>query len=272
MSSGQQKKDTPKKDDVTKEETTLQDYVNLAQVKEIVGKIAEIDPKASSLTFTIEWSHMEPKVNAAGNQNQKLLQQQQQLMTRYYKIMAMKNSLQQQQQMAQFQAQVQQFQAAGNANLANMSAVKSSKDYELGVMDKVKVARVKLEEKYTEEGELIKFTKEEIKKMKSADMPGAYTAQFEDLKPGFAVKLYLSPPKKQATKKSNDSTEEKKTTSSAWLRGPRLRMVLILDDASLPECRTRPRRKRPAKSDGSRPNVPREPAARSIRRQTPAKR
>jgi hypothetical protein len=160
----------------------------------------------------------------------------------------MKNSLQQQQQMAQFQAQLQQFQAAGNANLANMfRAVKSSKDYELGVMDNVKVARVKLEEKYTEEGELIKFTKEEIKKMKSVDIPWAYTAQFEDLKPGFAVKLYLSPPKKQDTKKSSDSTEEKKTTSSALAARPQVRMVLILDESTLPEAPDAPKKKKDGK-------------------------
>jgi hypothetical protein len=245
VSTGQQKKDNPKKDDVTKEETTLQDYNNLAQVKEIVGKIAEMDPKASSLTFTIEWSHMEPNANAAGNQSQKLLQQQQQLMTRYYKIMAMKNSLQQQQQLSQLQAQVQQFQAAGNANLANMfRVVKSSKDYELGVMENVKVARVKLEQKYTEEGELIKYTKEEIKKMKSADMPGAYTVPFEDLKPGCAVKLYLSPPKKQDAKKSSDSTEEKKTTSGALAARPRVRMVLILDDSSPADAQDPPKKKK----------------------------
>ena|ERR1700722_291872 len=245
ISSGQQKKDTPKKDDVTKEETTLQDYANLAQAKEIVGKIAELDTKASSLTFTIEWSHMEPDPNVAGNQNQKLLQQQQQLMKRYSKIMAMKNPVQQQQQMAQFQAQVQQFQAAGNANLANMfRAVKSSKDFELGVMDNVKVARVKLEEKYTEEGELIKFTKEEIKKMKSPDMPGAFTAPFEDLKPGFAVKLYLSPPKKQDAKKSSDSTEENKSASNPLASRPRVRMVLILDDSSPPEVPNPPKKKK----------------------------
>jgi hypothetical protein len=225
---GQQKNADPKKDTVTKEETTVQDYANLAQVKEIVGKIADIDLKAGSVTFTVEVPRVEANPDAV-NQNQK---QQQQLMQQYNKIMAIKNASQRQQAMMLFQAQLQQLQAAGGANVPNMwRVVKTSKDYEVGVLDKVKVARSKVEQKFNDEGEPIKVTAADLKKLKSPDISGAYIASADDLKPGLTVKLYLSPPKK-AKKTDSARTDDKgdPTPSNTLAARPQVRMVLIIND------------------------------------------
>ena len=106
-SPGQQKNKDRKKDAVSKEEATAQDYANLAQLKEIFGKIGDIDLKAGTMTLTIEWSHWEPNPNANGNvaanQNQKFLQQQQQVWREYNAMMMAKNPVQQQQAQARFQ-------------------------------------------------------------------------------------------------------------------------------------------------------------------------
>src|ERR1700687_3604808 len=57
-SEGQHKKVT-KKNDVVVEDATPQDYAALGKIKDIVGKIAAIDVKAGTMTFTLEWQTWE---------------------------------------------------------------------------------------------------------------------------------------------------------------------------------------------------------------------
>jgi hypothetical protein len=241
----QQKDVDAKKDTATKEETTPQDYTSLAQVKEIVGKIADIDIKAGSVTFTVEIPRWEPNPDAKNaNQNQQLQQQQQQMMAQYNKIMQMKNAQQKQQALMLWQAQMQQLQAV-SGNAANMWRIgKSSKDYEVAFVDKVKVARSKLEKKFTDEGEPIKISATDLKKLKSTDIPGAYIASLEDLRPGLTVKFYLTPPKKQTAKKTDAAkSDDKDNPSGALAARPQVRMLLIMEDANAADAPDAPKKK-----------------------------
>jgi hypothetical protein len=245
---GQDKPDAKKKDKdkVTKEDATTQDYAALAQVKEIEGKIAAVDVKGGTMTLTIEFTHLEPNKNMAkGNVEQKLLQQMQQIQREYDQAMKFKNAVQRQQALLKLEAHIQKLQANG-ANLQGMfKAVKTSKDFDLEVMDSLKVARATPEMKYDDEGEIIKYTDEQLKKMKSTDVPGGYTASGDDLKVGQTVKLWLSPPK---TKKSDKKSEGDKKTESGDTKDdkdkgstdgtpnrPQVRMALIEEESDLPE-------------------------------------
>jgi hypothetical protein len=219
-------KDGQNKDTVTKEEAKAQDYANLAQVKEIVGRIGDIDLKAGSLTLTIESQRLEPNADAKVDGTQ-----QQKLMLQYSQIMALPNSVKKQQMLVKFQAQLQQLQAS-----SMFKTVKFSKDYELPVVDKLKVARAKLEQKYTDEGEIIKYSAADLKKMKSPDITGAFIAAEEDLKSGLMVKLYLTAPKKLTTK-------DKQATASPLAGRPQVKMVLIGDEGSLAEPPDPPKKK-----------------------------
>jgi hypothetical protein len=266
---GFQKKKDQKKNTPAKEEATLQDYSSLAQVKEINGKLADFNLESGTMTFTIEWYHMEPNPNAklaTAKGNQKAFQQQQQLLREYNTIMTTKNPVHLQQALMRYQQKLQQLQTTSTVNLLNMfRIVKSSKDFEVSFVDKLKVVRVKLEQKYNDEGELVKYTADELKKMKSTDISGAYKATPEELKTGQAVTLYLSPPKKQDNKKSDKESKksdsagdakdkviidgetkqtgdakDKQATdlkeplalSAALADRPQVRMVLILEEAS----------------------------------------
>src|SRR5437868_13371822 len=102
----QDKKGAAKQDKVTKEDATLQDYTNLAQTKEVVGKIAALDVQGGTMTLTIEWSHMEPNKNAAGkaNPNQKLQQLENRILHEYEQAMRTKNPVQRQQALSKLQA------------------------------------------------------------------------------------------------------------------------------------------------------------------------
>ncbi|HYV34686.1 MAG TPA: hypothetical protein VE988_03215 [Gemmataceae bacterium] len=223
---GQQKNPGKKKQDtVNKEETTPLDYAYLAQAKEVQGKIVDVSVVGGTLTLNIEWSHMEPNPNPKAAQkaakgNQKAAQLQQQVLRDYNKIMTDPNPVHRQQALIKFQMHVQQLQATNanlNANLPNLFVVvKSSKDFDLDVTEEVKVARTQLADKYNDEGELIKYTAEELKKMKHPEMPG-YKATWEDLRTGQTVKLYISPPKKQPAKKTD--ADSKKTDPDAKKAG-----------------------------------------------------
>ncbi len=272
-SSGQQKNKL-KQDTVTKEDATSQDYANLAQVKEIVGKITDLDVKEQTMTFTIEWSHVElnPNPPNAAKLNTKAAKLQQQLLRDYNSAVSTSDPIHRQQALTKFQVHLQQLQAAGNAAVMNMFQVlKSSKDFNATIMDKVKVARLQLEQKYNDEGEEVKYTAEELKKLKSPDITGAYKATSDDLKVGQSVKLYLSPPKKQDAKKtdkgantsdkdakatdkdavksdqdtkktdqeakksdsSSGSASDKTADSSTQSDRPQVRMILIIDEPAI---------------------------------------
>lgn len=258
---GQDKKtDNKAKDKVAKEDATPADYAGLAQIKEIVGKIAAVDTTSGTMTFTFEWSHWEPNANAAkggANPNQKALQEQQQLMREYEQIMRAKNPVQKQQALMKLQQHMARLQAGGGAGQNMFKVVKSSKDFELELTSDLKVARLNVERKFDDEGELVKLTDEQLKKLKSADVPGGYTAAGSDLKVGQTVKLWLSPPSKDKKKTpatgdtKSDKTETAKGEGKDKLTGgttdiarPIVRMVLITEESTLPEPKETPKKKK----------------------------
>jgi hypothetical protein len=227
---------TDKKDKITKEDATLEDYQNLGKLKDVVGKIAAIDVSGGTMTLTIDWSHVEPKNGNANAVNQKVAQQQQQIQRDYTQIMQTKNPVHRQQALARLQSHLQQ----SGANLQNMfHVVKASKDFDLVVLDKLKVARSNPEQKFDDQGEVMKYTEDQLKKMKSADINGAYTAKPEDLKVGQGVKLYLDPPKddkkKTDDKKSDAAGDSKDTKATSTQQMPlsQVRMVLITDESGV---------------------------------------
>jgi hypothetical protein len=239
---GQDKTDTKAKDKVTKEDATREDYQNFAKMKEVSGKIAAVDVTGLTMTLTVDWSHLEPNKNFnAAAATQKAQQQQQQMLRDYNQIMQAKNPVQRQQALARLLMRMQQ-QTSG-ANLQTMFQVaKASKDFDVVVQSTFKVARSSVESKVDEQGELVKYTDEQLKKMKSPDITGAYTAKPEDLKVGQGVKLYLDPPKDDkkkseatADKKSEGSateTKDKSTPASQQMPLSQVRMVLITEESN----------------------------------------
>jgi hypothetical protein len=232
---GQDKSDKAK-DKGTKLDATLEDYQNLAKMKDVVGKIAAVDVTAGSMTLTIDWSHMEPNKNFNAA-NQKAAQQLQQMQRDFTQSMQAKNPVQRQQALARLQVHMQN----SSANLQNMfHVVKATKDFDLVIEADFKVARSTPEQKFDEQGEVIKYTDDQLKKMKSPDITGAYKAKAEDLRVGQGVKLYLDPPPKDDKKKSDSDGDKKTDTGSADSKAKsstqmplsQVRMVLITDDSS----------------------------------------
>jgi hypothetical protein len=235
---GQEKKDK-KKSGVVVEEATPQDYEALGKTKQITGTIAAVDVKAGTMTLTVEWQHWEPKNNNSNPKgtNANVLKYQQQIMREYQQAMAAKSPIQQQQALMRLQQTMLQLERQVGISAANFQKmfhiVKSSKDFDLEVMDTLKVARATLEPKIDETtGEFIKLSDEDLKKLKSPDVSGGYTASPDDLKVGQGVKLYLSPPKK----KKDDTTDKDadKTEAGSKVALPQVRMVLITSEPDPP--------------------------------------
>jgi len=233
---------TPK---VTKQDPTSQDYAALAQLNETYGKIANLDVKAGTMTLTIETAQQDPKNPQANALQQQLTQvQQQRLALEYQKYQMARNANAKQQALLRYQALQQQMLATAAMN-TKMSVI--SKDYDLDVMDTLKVARKDVAAKYDDEGELIKYKASELEKMKSKDVPGGYTASPDDLQVGQKVKLFLSPPKKKDARSGDASADAKtdKSTSdggdakskqnvSSQANHAQVRMAMILEDAPPP--------------------------------------
>lgn len=231
---GQDKKDAKKKSDVVVEETTTADYAALAKTKEIWGKISALDLKAGTMTLTIEWQHWEPKDAKGADLNQAMAKYQQQIMREYNQIMTSKNPITRQQGLVRLQ------QTMAGANFQKMfKVVKSCKDFDLEVMTDLKVARANLEVKYDDNGEIVKYSDADLKKMKSTDMPGGYKASPDDLTVGQGVKLSLSPPKKKAT----DDTDDK-SSSAGKTPLTQVRMVLIVTEYDPPETKAKDDKKK----------------------------
>jgi hypothetical protein len=232
---GQDTTDNAKgKDKVTKVDATLEDYQNLAKLKDVTGKIAAVDVMSGTMTLTVDWSHLEPNKNFNAA-NQKAQQQQQQIQRDYNQIMQAKNSVQRQQALARLQTHVSQNAAALDKMF---TTVKATKDFDLVVQTSLKVARSAPEQKYDEEGGLVKYTDAELKKMKSPDVNGAYTAKPEDLKVGQGVKLFLDPPKddkKKSDKADTGTADSKDTKSGSTQQMPlsQVRMALITDESNV---------------------------------------
>jgi hypothetical protein len=238
---GQEKKGDGGKGKVNREDATPQDYAYLVQAKEAYGKIVAVDVKAGTMTLSIEFQHWEPNKNNPGkaNPNQKILQLQQQIQRDYEQVMRAKNPLQKQQALIRLQQDMQkaQMQAGKGAPdfMQMFHVVKTVKEFDLAVMDAVKVARTQPEAKFdTDTGEIIKYTDEQLKKMKSPDVPGGLTANPADLAAGQAVKIWVGTAKPEP--KGKDAGGDAK---AAMQNRPQVRMVLILADSTAPEPKSK---------------------------------
>jgi len=225
-SGAQDKKD--KKKPAAVEEGTPQEYAALGNnMKDVLGTIAAVDTTAHTMTLTIEFQEWEPNKNpgTAKNVNSTASRLEQEYTREYNKIMTNKNPISRQQAMLQ----LQQTMTKAGVNFSHMfKSVKTTKDFNIELKDPLKVARSTLETKYDDMGEIITYTDEQKKKMKSPDVSGAYVAKPEELKVGQAVKVIFAPAKKKTVASATkEDTNGNKTTIDATVTVPVVRTVII---------------------------------------------
>src|SRR5262249_46907108 len=103
---GQKKNPDKKKKDYASE-ATKQDYTQLLQVKEAVGKIIALDPETREFTLEVEFQRLDPKPNAQTKLNQEQQKIQQRIAREQQRLARIRNPVQQMQEYQRFINQLQ---------------------------------------------------------------------------------------------------------------------------------------------------------------------
>jgi hypothetical protein len=168
-----------------------------------VAKMTDVAAN-SQKDFTVEvtYRYLQPNVQAIAQYQQK----QQQLAIRLQQIQYIRNAYQRQQALIQLQQQAQQV----PQNLYTVKTV--NKKVELRGSEEVKVRTLQPPIDYDEKGNVKKYTKKELKELKGpGNLPG-YTGEFDNLRAGQVVRIYLAKSKKKLAlnKKAKKGKKKKK--------------------------------------------------------------
>jgi hypothetical protein len=163
----------------------------------LTAKVVNVEAQQKSFTVQVEMPVMRAAGGYAGAGNlqayQALLQQQQQLMQQQMQIMQIRNPAQRMLALRQLAVQAQQQRVATPGQAGSpLQVTKVPKDIDLRAIDEMKVRVLDLPVEFDEKGKAKKWTRKEIAERKGPDpsLPG-YTADFDNIKAGQIVKVYL---------------------------------------------------------------------------------
>jgi hypothetical protein len=226
-----------------------EDYAKIQNAKELTGSLAYVDGKA--LTFRMEVQHLEP--NPAfkpgglpkGGGGTDLQRRYNEILRDQAELARAKTPLERQRKLNELRRDMEQFQIAlakamakGGKDGGKMPAngpfkvVTEKLDYDLDLEEKIVVRWAKPPFEYDDKGNVKVYTKEELEKLKGTDpkLPG-YAAKVDDLMMGQTVKLFLTPPPKDAAKKPRLIDEVEGVGN---VPRPTVRMLLIIEESNLP--------------------------------------
>jgi len=247
---------------------TPADYAQLKKQTDVVGKLAYVDQGSEAKSFTLDIQYFYPVptnykgnlyqrnpnggyrllngIAAANYQNQinTLLAKQQNLIN--------KNPVKNQQKIMQIAVQIQNLQMKLLMNqmqqlmtmnrLFNQAPPGSGKlasgfkEFNMETVDNFVVRRLNPPFEYDDKGNVKKYTKEELDKLKGKDKNlVGYEAKAEDLQAGQIVRVYLAKPKAKPkddpkADKNDDNNKDKKAEDMPP-DPPQARLILILADA-----------------------------------------
>jgi hypothetical protein len=198
---------------------TDQDYKTLQSVKDLTGRLAEIN--SGAITFRLDIPHMVPNPKfrpPKGNNN--LYNQMNNLYRQQIQAMATPNLIQRQIKMQQVFINMQRLQmqmmqqaaaASNNPNSQPFMVAHQYKDFDLEMSDKVSLRKMFLETEYDDKGEIKTYTEKEKADLRGKDPSpsNSYTAKMEELQPGQSVQIYLRMPKKTKPASDSDKADEK---------------------------------------------------------------
>jgi hypothetical protein len=216
---------------------TEQDYKQLAQAREITGKLLNFDPTARRLTIQVEYLIYRPNDKLKGGKGANLQRQQEELLREQQQVLRSRNPAEMMRRLQQLQARVQRLQAQqlkGQKDL--FKTEKAHKDFDLETIENVKVRLAQLPTEYDDKGFPKKYTDKELKERKGPDpkLPG-YTASPDDVKVGQIVKLTLARKKPAPKPADKDKDEDKdKDKDAAADSHPEVTMIVILKEADDP--------------------------------------
>lgn len=208
--------------------TSEQDYKQLGQIHEIVGKIVRASPSDKSLTLQIEYPVLQPWSKAALESADlgalALYRDQQRLFREEQKSLTARNPAQAAKQVQQLHWHALRVGASGNnGNGSAFKVVTQRKEFDLQATDDVNVRLAKLPLEFDDKGYPKKYTDKELKERKGPDpnLPG-YASSFEELKPGHIVKVTFGRAKTDS--KDADKKDEH----------PHITRIIVVDEGTPP--------------------------------------
>jgi hypothetical protein len=204
-------------------EATEADYKALARLTKPVGQIIDLEGSDGQFTFRYESTYLEPNPGKIKAANQAVARQQKQYLRRYNQILKMRDPVKQAAALDKLLLQIQRQQSKGAQGLFKVKSVR--KDFQLRATTDVKVRFLHPPIEYDDKGHVKKYTPQELKALKGKDpkLPG-YEGTWDQLAEGQKVRLYFKKPKKKS-KEDKDEEDLEETR-------PRVRMILILEDAT----------------------------------------
>jgi hypothetical protein len=254
-----QEKQKKKKDTANSRVATDQDYVQLGKMKDVTGLLTTFDDKL--LTIRVEYQTYELKNpkdkgkknnpnSKAAREAERELREQQRFLREYQDILRIRNAGERQRRLLQLQARMQRDQMGdlwrlmqqqdqfNQGKLGNPGAnspykvVTASVEFELPVLDDLKVARAEMGIEYDDKGKVIEYKPEELKKLRHPTLPG-YKAKVEDVMPGMTVKLYLAKSRKAEKAKAKPKEGEDDAIELPTDSRPQVRAILILSEPDI---------------------------------------
>jgi hypothetical protein len=209
---------------------TQADYDALVQARSAVGTVSDLGGSERTFTLVYRYQYLVPKgkPGKGNSQVQNLLREQQ-------NILRTTDPIKREARLEQFIQKVLRKQANGSLN--GFKVVKGRRDFDLRAADKVKVRVMEPPVRYDDKGNVQKYTKEELKKLKGKDktLPG-YESNWDGVLDGQTVKVSVKTPKKKKPA-AKDKAKDKEDVEDDGR--PQVTMVVILKepdaDAGKPE-------------------------------------
>jgi hypothetical protein len=245
----------------------------MARAGSVVGKLASVDTGSDAKSFVLDIQYFYPvPSNYNGNLYQRnpgggyrLLNntganyqsQINNLLAKQQTYMMKKNPAKYQQQIQQIAVQIQNlqmkllnlqtqqmmtmnrlFNQAAAAAVASTKLASGYKEFSMETVDNFLVRRLNPPFEYDDKGNIKKYTKEELDKMKGKDKNVVgYEAKVEDLQAGQIVRVYPAKPKAKPKDDNapkadkNDDNNKDKIAADMPPDPPQVRLILILADA-----------------------------------------
>lgn len=226
-----------------------EEYLQIQNVKELVGKLAYSDDKALTLRFEMQRMEPNPAFKPAafpkggGTAGTDIQRKYNDIQRRQIELARAKNPLDRQRKLLQLQRDMQALQlaiakAAKGPATAKMPkdgpfrVVTETKDFDLDIADKLVVRWLNPPFEYDDKGNPKTYTKEELTKMRGPDpkLPG-YMGKPDDLIAGQTVKLFLTPPPKDSKTAKRPKLDEDEGIGN--VPRPTVQMILIVEEGGL---------------------------------------
>jgi hypothetical protein len=229
---------------------TQQDYYLIQNQKAITAQVLAFDDASHTVSVRIDFPEWvpNPKYRPNTSAQNNLMRDYQRMMQEQNRLAGSRNPRQMQQHMnnmMNLQNRINMdMMRAMNTNPNNPPFIQKHhlKDFDFEMQENVVYRKKNLPQEYDDTGNIKKYTKEEIAKLRGKNEPkDTYSATADEFHPGQYVWVYLKAPKKASSSSSSSSSTSTKTKQKEddvvpddTPPRPTVKTLVIVQEGSLP--------------------------------------